>query len=238
MTSLDGHLITSRGTLTLDVTLHIDSGQSVALLGPNGAGKTTILRALAGLVPLDGGHLTINDTVMDNPSQQIFVAPEKRGISLVHQDYLLFPHLTVLDNVAFGPRCSGLPRKAARDFARATLEQFHLTEYADAQPATLSGGQAQRVALARALAMNPTMLLLDEPLAALDAGTRMTMRDEISTYISNFSGCTLLVTHDPDEAFALAHHIIVIEGGRIVQQGSEQDIRTAPATEYVRALLT
>ncbi len=155
----------------LDIQLHAAAGEVVALLGPNGAGKSTAVRALAGLLPITGGRIAVAGvTVAD---EGIHRPPYERPIGVVFQDYLLFPHLSVLDNVAFGPRTRGQSRHAARRIAAGWLERMAIAELASAQPRSISGGQAQRVALARALATDPQLLLLDEPLAALDARTRL-----------------------------------------------------------------
>src|SRR5690348_12586476 len=159
---LDARLVVKRAGFTLDIELAVAAGEVVALLGPNGAGKTTALRSLAGLTELDDGHVTLDGARLDREP------PEHRRIGVVFQDYLLFPHLTALDNVAFGPRCHGVPKSEARAEAAVWLERMGLTGHAGVKPRRLSGGQAQRVALARALATHPRLLLLDEPLAALD----------------------------------------------------------------------
>jgi molybdate transport system ATP-binding protein len=157
------------GSLDLDIDLEAKAGEVVAILGPNGAGKTTLLRCLAGLQPIDEGRISLGDMILDEPATDTFVAAEHRPVSVVFQDYLLFAHLSALDNVAFGLRARGMPRNKAREQAGEWLERLGLTDHAQHRPATLSGGQQQRVALARALATNPKLLLLDEPLAALDA---------------------------------------------------------------------
>src|SRR5213595_297187 len=156
---LDARLVVDRGTFKLDVVLTAKPGDVVALLGPNGAGKTTALRALAGLTPLDAGHLHLDGTPLDG------TPPESRPVGVVFQDYLLFPHLSALDNVAFGPRRHGVDRRSARRQAADWLSRVGLADHARKKPRQLSGGQAQRVALARALAVHPVLLLLDEPLA-------------------------------------------------------------------------
>ena len=160
---LDARLVVRRAGFILDIELAVAAGEVVALLGPNGAGKTTALRSLAGLTGLDDGHVTLDGARVDGEP------PERRRIGVVFQDYLLFPHLSALDNVAFGPRCRHVPRREAREKAREWLLRVGLAEHVRKKPRQLSGGQAQRVALARALAAEPKLLLLDEPLAALDA---------------------------------------------------------------------
>jgi molybdate transport system ATP-binding protein len=225
------------GALDLDVELHADPGELVVLVGPNGAGKSTLLRALAGLLPIEGGVIRVDDVVLDDPAADVFVPPEQRPVSLMFQDGLLFRHLSVLDNVAFGPRSRGMRKADANARSRRLLERLDLEGYAEAKPDALSGGQAQRVALARALAVEPRALLLDEPLAALDARTRVDVRRTLREHLATFAGARLLVTHDPLEALTLADRIVVIEAGRVVQEGTPDEIRRRPRSQYVAALL-
>jgi molybdate transport system ATP-binding protein len=234
---LDAHLVVDRGTFRLDARLRIAAGEVVALLGPNGAGKTTALRTLAGLTALSAGHIDLAGAVLDDPDQRVFTPPERRPIGVVFQDYLLFPHLSALDNVAFGPRRRGHDRRAARTQAAAWLARVGLTEHARRKPRQLSGGQAQRVALARALAISPALLLLDEPLAALDARTRLETRAELHRHLADHPGATLLVTHDPLDALVLADRLIIIEDGHIVQEGDAATITAQPRTDYVARLV-
>ncbi|ALV49078.1 ABC transporter ATP-binding protein [Streptomyces althioticus] len=228
---LDAHLVVERGSFRLDVTLTAAPGDVVALLGPNGAGKTTALRALAGLAPLTDGRLRLDGTDLAR------TPPESRPVGVVFQDYLLFPHLTALDNVAFGPRCRGAGRSEARTRAAAWLERMGLAEYTGAKPKRLSGGQAQRVALARALATDPRLLLLDEPLAALDARTRLEVRAQLRRHLADFEAVAVLVTHDPLDAMVLADRLVVVEHGRVVQEGAPADIARHPRTEYIAQLV-
>ena len=158
-------------------------------------------------------------------------------MGIVHQDYLLFPHLTALDNVAFGPRSGGAPARAARATAAEQLERVGVGEVADLRPRALSGGQAQRVALARALAADPTALLLDEPLAALDAATRTTLRRDLRRTLAEVPGPTVLVTHDPVDVLALADRVAIVEDGRITQEGSVAEVTSRPRTGYVADLI-
>ena len=234
---LDAHLIADRGGFHLDLRLRIAAGEVVALLGPNGAGKTTALRALAGLHPLDAGHLTLDGADLDRPERRRWVPPERRPVGVVFQDYLLFPHLSALDNVAFGPRRRGADRRAARARAQAWLDRVGLGERARDRPRQLSGGQAQRVALARALAVEPTLLLLDEPLAALDARTRLDTRAELQRHLGAHAGATLLVTHDPLDALVLADRLVIVEQGRLVQEGDAATVTARPRTDYVARLV-
>ncbi|GAB3892977.1 ABC transporter ATP-binding protein [Microbispora bryophytorum] len=224
-------LVVHRPAFTLDITLDVAPGEVVALLGPNGAGKTTALRALAGLIPMSGGHISLDGRPLHH------LAPEQRPIGMVFQDYLLFPHLSALDNVAFGPRCQGVSKAEARRVAVALLERVGLADRAAAKPRRLSGGQAQRVALARALAVRPRLMLLDEPLAALDAHTRLEIRSQLRRHLAGFDGATVLVTHDPLDAMVLADRLVVIESGVVVQQGAPAEVARRPRTGYVARLV-
>ncbi|MER6960460.1 ABC transporter ATP-binding protein [Streptomyces sp. NPDC000618] len=228
---LNARLVVERGAFRLDVALTAAPGDVVALLGPNGAGKTTALRALAGLVPLTGGHLRLDGASLDR------MPPESRPVGVVFQDYLLFPHLSAIDNVAFGPRCQGASKAEARAQAAEWLERMGLAAQADAKPRRLSGGQAQRVALARALATHPRLLLLDEPLAALDARTRLEIRAQLRRHLAEFEAVAVLVTHDPLDAMVLADRLVVVEDGRVVQEGSPADIARHPRTDYIAQLV-
>jgi molybdate transport system ATP-binding protein len=234
---VDAHLVVDRGTFLLDVPLRIDAGEVVGLLGPNGAGKTTALRALAGLQPLSAGYMRLAGRDLDRPESRVWTPAEHRPIGVVFQDYLLFPHLTALDNVAFGPRRHGVDRRTARRRATDWLTRVGLTQHTRRKPRQLSGGQAQRVALARALAVDPVLLLLDEPLAALDARTRLDTRAELHRHLAHHPGATLLVTHDPLDALVLADRLVIIEDGRVVQEGDAGTITAQPRTDYVARLV-
>jgi molybdate transport system ATP-binding protein len=237
VTGLVGHVVLEQGGFRLDVELALEPGEVVAVLGPNGAGKSSLLRAVCGLAPMTAGRLTIGGVVVDDPEADILVAPADRRIGLVFQDYRLFPHLSVLDNVAFGPRSTGASRAESRRQAQEWVARLGLSDYADRRPGTLSGGQAQRVALGRALASDPVALLLDEPLAALDAGTRLDVRAWLREHLADFGGPTLLVTHDPLDALVLADRIVVLEDGAVTQQGAPWEVTRRPATRYVARLL-
>jgi molybdate transport system ATP-binding protein len=207
-----------------DVVARLDvaTGQTLALVGPNGAGKSTVLGAIAGLVDADGR------VVLDGRELGALPA-ERRGVGVVSQDFLLFPHLTVRDNVAFPLRVRGLARAAADEW----LQRFDLEQLAERHPSQLSGGQAQRVALARALASQPDVLLLDEPMAALDVEVRDEVRADLARYLREFEGPTIVVTHDIADAAALAAEVAVIERGVIVQRGPLAELAAAPATPWV-----
>ncbi len=224
------------GSLELDAQITVEPGELVAVLGPNGAGKTTLLRCVAGLVPLDRGSIALDGEALDTPPD-FFVAPERRPIGVVFQDYLLFEHMSALENVAFGLRATGTPKHTARAAAAAWLDRVGLTGYAGHRPGTLSGGQQQRVALARALVRDPRLLLLDEPLAALDAGARGDVRRDLRRYLESFEGMRLMVTHDPIDAYALADRVVVLEAGSITQHGSLADVTARPRTDYVAELV-
>ena len=226
-----------RGRFTLDLDLDVGPGEVLALLGPNGAGKSTALRTLAGLVPLTAGTVALDGLCLDEPAAGRFVATEDRPVAMVFQDYLLFPHLSALDNVAYGLRAAGTDRRRARAQAQLWLDRVGLGGVARAKPAALSGGQAQRVALARALITQPRLLLLDEPLAALDASTRVQIRSELRRHLAGYTGSTVLVTHDPLDAMVLADRLVVVEDGHVVQRGTPGEIARAPRTDYVARLV-
>lgn len=220
----------------LVLELHLPAGKTVALLGPNGAGKSTAVAAITGLLAIDTGFVELEGTRLDDPQQGVFVPPEQRNVGVVFQDYLLFPHLTVLDNVTFGLTNRGVPKDEAKARSREWLVRLGLGELERSKPKNLSGGQAQRVALARALVTEPALLLLDEPLAALDVTTRTELRHVLSAHLEAFEGPRLLITHDPTEAFLLADEVHVLEDGVVTQSGTADDIRLRPRTAYAADL--
>jgi len=224
------------GALALEVDLAVGD-EIVAVLGPNGAGKTSLLRAIAGLAPVDAGRIAIDDVTLDDPAADVFVPPEGRPIGLVFQDYLLFPFLSARENVAFGLRSRGVAKREARRRADEWLDRVGLGDRADARPHELSGGQAQRVALARAVAGDPRVLLLDEPLAALDAQARTGIRHDLRRHLAEAGGARLLVTHDPVDASVLADRVVVLEQGRVVQTGPMSEIALRPRSAYVADLV-
>jgi molybdate transport system ATP-binding protein len=224
-----------RAHFELALELTIPAGRTVALLGPNGAGKSTSLRALAGLARPASGSIRLDGVIFD--SADYHLEPEHRRVGFVFQDYLLFPHLTVVENVAFGLRATGVAKAEARNRAARWLERVGLSEFLQARPGQLSGGQAQRVALARSLVGEPRMLLLDEPLAALDASTRAGMRTELASHLREYGGCAVVVTHDALDALALGDELVVLENGTVVQRGTPAQVAQLPATDYVARLM-
>jgi iron(III) transport system ATP-binding protein len=211
------------------VTLSIRAGETVALLGDSGCGKSTLLRAVAGLERPDSGEIVLDGRLICGPSGS--VPPEARGVGLMFQDYALFPHLTVAENVRFG--LDRRPGVEARSVARARLEQVGLEHRAESYPGTLSGGEGQRVALARALAPGPRILLLDEPFSNLDRRTRDRVRADTLSVLRATRTTTLLVTHDPEEALGLCDRIALMRAGRVVQVGSGEDLYLRPASRFV-----
>jgi molybdate transport system ATP-binding protein len=233
---LAAHLAARREAFQLDIQLDCQPGEVVALLGRNGAGKSTALAALSGLLPLVGGSIALGGLVLDDPEADRFVDASQRPIGVVFQDYLLFPHMSVLANVAFGLRARGRSRADAQRIAGEWLDRVGLADRPAARPASLSGGMAQRVALARALASRPELLLLDEPLAALDVEIRDSVRSDLAGLLREHAGCAVLVTHDPVDAEVLADRILVLDHGRLVQEGTVEQLRREPMSGYVAAL--
>jgi molybdate transport system ATP-binding protein len=236
-TGLDCEIRLSIGALHLDVTFRVAPGELIVLVGPNGAGKSTLLRALAGLLPIDGGRIALDRDVLDDPASGTFVLPAQRSVGVVFQEGLLFDHLSVGENVAFGLRSRGVASRTARHVAAEWLARLGLENGAELRPRQLSGGQVQRAALARALAFEPRLVLLDEPFAALDATTRVEVRRELRRHLDSIDAPKIVVTHDPIEAMALADRIIVLEAGRVSQQGTSDDVRLHPRSRYVADLV-
>ena len=227
----------ARGAFTLRVAMAAAPGEVLAVLGPNGAGKSTLVSAVAGLTPLSRGRITLGGVTLDDARTGTFVEAAHRRVGFLFQHYRLLPHLSVLDNVAFSARARGATRAQARGLAQDWLARLGLTEFSRRRPADLSGGQVQRVALARALAGDPALLLLDEPLSALDARTRLDVQTELKRHLAGFTGPCLLVTHDPLEALVLADRLLVLEHGKVVQDGTPAHVARRPATEYVARLV-
>jgi iron(III) transport system ATP-binding protein len=219
------------------IDLDVAEGELVTLLGPSGCGKTSTLRLIAGLERPDSGEIMIGGDVVAGPS--VFLGAHRRPIGIVFQSYAIWPHMTVLENVLFPLRVRrrAIGRADARARAMAALDGVGLADFADRPAPALSGGQQQRVALARALVREPTVLLLDEPLSNLDAGLRDRMRDEIRAVQQRLGITTVFVTHDQDEALAVSDRVVVMNGGRIVEQGLPQEIYTWPRSEFTARFL-
>jgi len=226
-----------RGAFELAVTLDVPAREVTALVGASGAGKSTLLELVAGLLAPSRGRVTLGGRALDDVAAGVHVPPQARPVGWVAQDYALFPHLTVAANVAFGLEAQHRPRAEIGARTRAMLERFRLAGLADRTPARLSGGQQQRVALARALVLDPDVLLLDEPLAALDVASRRELRAELKRTLAGLPCATLFVTHQPAEALALADRIAVLEAGRLTQTGSRADFLLRPRSRYVAEFL-
>jgi molybdate transport system ATP-binding protein len=234
--ALAARMLVTRGTFELDVDLEVQPGEILALLGPNGSGKSTLLGALAGLIPIGSGTVTIAGRVLSSSDPYVSVAPEHRGVGLLGQEPLLFPHLNALDNVAFGRQSQGIRAADARREARGWLAAVRLDGLEQRKPARLSGGQQQRVALARALAARPEVLLLDEPLAAVDVGAASQLRMLLRERLVQAGTATILVTHDVLDALVVADRVAILQEGRIVESGPTQQVLGAPRTQFIAAL--
>jgi molybdate transport system ATP-binding protein len=234
---LNAHFDTHLGAFHLSVDLAAEDGNTTVLLGESGAGKTTVLRLLAGLLHPEAGRIELNGVVYFDSERHTRIPPQERPTGYVFQDYVLFPHLSVFENVAFGLRAQHLARRVIVQRVGEALEQAHLAGLDNRRPAQLSGGQQQRVAIARALALQPQLLLLDEPLAALDAQTRREVRQELRHILSEARITTVMVTHQYLEALFLGHQILVLEGGSVLQQGNQRDLLERPRSSYVAELV-
>ena len=225
------------GTFHLVLQLSAEAGKTTVLLGESGAGKTTVLRLLAGLLYPDQGHITLDGITYFDSERRIRIPPQERPFGYVFQDYVLFPHLTVFENVAFGLRAQHLPRQMVGQRVGEALEKVHLAGLDRRRPAQLSGGQQQRVAIARALVLQPQLLLLDEPLSALDVQTRREVRQELRRILSQLEISTVMVTHQYLESLLFGHQILVLEGGSILQQGDQRDLLEHPRSSYIAELV-
>ncbi|EAP97320.1 ModC [Janibacter sp. HTCC2649] len=214
----------------VDVRVRVEQGETLALLGPNGAGKSTILAAAAGLLRPDTGTVRLGNRVLSDRATNTWVPPHARGIALLAQEARLFPHLSALDNVAFGPRATGTARRTAAERAATWLEKVGMAAYADRRPHELSGGQGQKVAIARALATEPAVLLIDEPLSALDVEVAPDVRDLLRRVTHDRT--TILVTHDVLDAALLADRVAVIHGGRVVEEGETARVLSRPTSDF------
>lgn len=232
---LQAHIVVGREHFAVDVAIEVAVGETVAVMGPSGAGKSTLLQALAGFAALDDGEIAVEGRVVDRVvAPRIRTEPMRRGIVLLGQSPRLFPHLSVRENVAFGPRAAGTPTSTARRDADDWLVRVGLPGAGDRRPQELSGGEAQRVSVARALAAAPSVVLLDEPLVALDPDTagdiRRMLRDQL------IGTTTVAVTHDAADAVALADRLVVLEAGRITQEGAVREVLAAPASRFVASI--
>jgi iron(III) transport system ATP-binding protein len=223
------HVTKNYGDVTAvdDVSFRVAPGELVTLLGPSGCGKTTTLRMVAGLESVSAGRILIGDTDVT------LRAANERNVSMVFQSYALFPHMTVLENVCYGPLSMGMDKAKARELAQAKLTMLGLAGLGQRLPSELSGGQQQRVAVARSLVLEPAVLLFDEPLSNLDAKLRRRVRQEIRELQQSLALTVIYVTHDQEEALAVSDHIIVMEGGRIAQQGTPHELYEKPASRFL-----
>ncbi len=216
-----------------DLDLEIRDGEFMCLLGPSGCGKTTTLRMIAGLENLSGGEIRIGERLVDSVMDGVFVPPEKREMGLVFQSYALWPHMTIERNTDFGLRLRKLPKAEREARVEQVMQALDIAKYRDRYPSQLSGGQQQRVALARMLAVNPGVLLLDEPLSNLDARLRLEMRAELKRIHKEFKTTIVFVTHDQWEAMTLATTIAVMNNGTLQQMGTPNEIYDRPANRFV-----
>jgi molybdate transport system ATP-binding protein len=234
---LHARLETQLQTFQLDLSFSAETGKTTVLLGESGAGKSTVLRLLAGLLHPRTGLIELDRVIYFDSERNIAVAPQERPFGYVFQDYTLFPHLTVFENVAFGLRAQGLPGKQVRQRVGEALEQVRLGGYDRQRPGQLSGGQQQRVAIARALVLRPKLLLLDEPLSALDVQTKREVRQELRRILKQAGITTVLVTHHYVEALLFGQQILVLDRGKIIQQGTQRDLAERPRSAYVAELV-
>lgn len=223
----------SYGAFCLEAALSVAAGETIALVGPTGCGKTTCLMIIAGFVMPDWGKVQFGDRVLCDTDAGIFVPPEKRNIGLVFQDYALFPHMTVQENVAYGIRGKGVKGRKLKEGVSAALKLVGIERLAGRKPRDLSGGEKQRLALARTVALEVPVMLLDEPVSALDPHTRDSVRRELKALIKSLGRTTIVVTHDPIDALSLGKRICVLEDGKIQQIGEQMELLLYPKTEFV-----
>ncbi|HLG77320.1 MAG TPA: ABC transporter ATP-binding protein [Ktedonobacteraceae bacterium] len=234
---LDVAIETHLNAFHLDLSFRAELGQTTVLLGESGAGKSTVLRTLAGLLQPHHGHIVLRDTIYYDSERRIMLPPQERPFAYVFQEYVLFPHLTVFENVAFGLRAQRLSRSFIQRQVGAILERVHLSGFERRRPVQLSGGQQQRVALARALVLQPQLLLLDEPLAALDVQTRREVRQELRQILQESEVTCVMVTHHYLDALLFGQQILVLERGRLVQRGGQRELRASPRSSYIAELI-
>ena len=234
---LTATLNTHLGAFHLTTELSAESGKTTVLLGESGSGKSTILRLLAGLLDLEHGRIVVDGITYADSEKRLVVPPQERPFGYVFQDYVLFPHLSIFENVAFGLRAQRIARPIIRARVEQALEHVRLTGLERRRPDQVSGGQQQRVALARALVLQPRLLLLDEPLSALDIQTKRETRQELRRILAQAGITTVLVTHDYLDALLFGHHIVVLDHGQVIQHGSQQDLMERPHSSYVAELV-
>ena len=228
---------THLNTFHLSLNFSAEPGKTTVLLGESGSGKTTVLRLLAGLLNPQHGRISLGETLYFDSEMHVTVPPQERPFGYVFQDYVLFPHLSVFENIAFGLHAQHLSRQLIRQRVGAALEQVHLSGFDQRRPAQLSGGQQQRVAIARALALQPALLLLDEPLSALDVQTRREVRHELHRILVEVGITTILVTHQYLEALVFGQQILVLDAGKVIQRGEQRDLLTYPRSSYIAELI-
>ena len=219
----------SKNVALNDISFECNAGEVTCLIGHSGCGKTTLLRLMAGLLPMQSGEIALNGSTLASPA--VMVPPELRSVGMVFQEGALFPHMSVIDNVAFGLR-----KNDAKERAREWLARVGLSDYAERYPDSLSGGQRQRVALARAMAPEPAVLLFDEPYANLDVPLRRTLRKDARNIIRETGAVGVFVTHDPDEVLAMGDNVVVLDQGVMVESGTPQTLYEAPQSRYTAEL--
>jgi molybdate transport system ATP-binding protein len=235
--TLDVRFASTLGTFHIEAGFRSESGETTVLLGESGSGKTTVLRFLAGLLDADDGHLVLDDELYVDTDAHFSVPAQERPIGYVFQDYILFPHLSVRDNVGFGLRMQGTSKAVITERVNEALRQVHLIGYDDRHPKELSGGQQQRVAIARALALRPQLLLLDESLSALDIQTRHEVEIELHAILRELKLTTVMVSHQYSDALNFADHIIVLENGSVIQRGAHADLLRHPHSSYIAEMV-
>ena len=235
--SLNATMKVRRGEFSVEAALNVGAGETIALIGPNGSGKSTIVGVLAGIIPLELGEIRLSDRVLESSRDGIRLPPQRRSVGVVFQDRLLFPNMSARENVAFGLRAGGMAAGEARAIADEWLDRMGLSRHHDRRPGELSGGEAQRVALARALVVEPDLLLLDEPLSSLDVAARASMKRLMRDVLRDYSGVKILITHDPVEALSMAGRVIVLEGGRIIQEGRPDEVTRRPRSDYAASMV-
>jgi molybdate transport system ATP-binding protein len=233
--SLHAEIQARRGPCSLDLELRIAAGETLVLVGPNGSGKSSLIDALAGLLPITAGRVEIAGVLVEG--EGVRLPPPKRGVALMPQGLALFPHMSAVDNVAYGLRARGEGEAEARAQALEWLSRLEIAEVAERGPSSLSGGQAQRVALARAMIVEPSLLLLDEPLSALDVSSRRSARLLLQRTLRSLPGAKLVITHDARDLVALGDRVAVLEGGRIVREGGRAECLADPGSGYLMAML-